>query len=83
MINAAFPVCVNSDLVKDGVTGFHAVDASEWFEKLGILINNSELRNEMAKAAAARVQAFDKKVIGGYLVKLIKQFLTAPCCTEL
>src|SRR4030042_4976513 len=41
------PVGVNRDLVEDGMNGFCATTPEEWEEKLSLLIENSELREQM------------------------------------
>jgi len=49
------PVGVNRDLVEDGVNGFYAVTPGEWEEKLSLLIESSELREQMGREGRTRV----------------------------
>ena len=49
------PVGVNRDLVEDGVNGFYAMTPKEWEEKLSLLIENSELREQMGREGRKRV----------------------------
>lgn len=49
------PYGVNSEIVEDGVNGFIATNEDEWFEKLSILIENSDLRNRLGKAGRQTV----------------------------
>jgi glycosyltransferase involved in cell wall biosynthesis len=43
------PVGVNREMVLDGINGFHAHTAQEWFDRLNQLISSPELRNRMGK----------------------------------
>jgi len=49
------PVGVNREMVIDGVNGFYAHTAQEWFDRLHQLISSPELRNRMGKAGRERV----------------------------
>ncbi|OGQ01593.1 MAG: hypothetical protein A2026_06365 [Deltaproteobacteria bacterium RBG_19FT_COMBO_46_12] len=49
------PVGINRDLVEDGANGFWAMTPGEWEEKLSLLIENSELREEMGREGRKRV----------------------------
>jgi glycosyltransferase involved in cell wall biosynthesis len=51
------PVGVNSEIVVDGRTGFHAVSDDDWFRALSSLIANKELRESMGRRARERVMA--------------------------
>ena len=51
------------DFVVQGVTGFLAEDDHELAEKFGLLVQSSELRQKMGKAAVAHVQQFDWNAI--------------------
>jgi glycosyltransferase involved in cell wall biosynthesis len=53
----ASPVGANSEAVIDGVTGFHARDASEWEEALERLIGSAELRARLGAAGRAHVES--------------------------
>ncbi len=49
------PVGVNRDLVEDGENGFYATTPGEWEEKLSILIENGQLREQMGRKGRKRV----------------------------
>lgn len=49
------PYGVNSEIVEDGVNGFIASNEDEWFEKLSMLIESSDLRNRLGKAGRQTV----------------------------
>jgi glycosyltransferase involved in cell wall biosynthesis len=51
------------DFVVPGVTGFLAEDDHELAEKFGLLVQSSELRQKMGKAAVAHVRQFDWNAI--------------------
>jgi len=67
----ASPVGVNAEYVCDGVTGFHAKNASQWIDKISELIENTELRRRMGKKGQARMKNFDIDEIGKRLLDLI------------
>jgi glycosyltransferase involved in cell wall biosynthesis len=49
------PVGINKDLVEDGVNGFYAMTPEEWEKKLSLLIEHSELREQMGREGRKRV----------------------------
>ena len=49
------PVGVNSEIVREGIDGFHATTENEWMEKLSYLIENPEERKKMGDNARQRV----------------------------
>jgi glycosyltransferase involved in cell wall biosynthesis len=49
------PVGVNRDLVEDGANGFYAMTPAEWEEKLSLLIENTQLREQMGREGRKRV----------------------------
>jgi glycosyltransferase involved in cell wall biosynthesis len=49
------PVGVNRDLVEDGVNGFYAMTPGEWEERLSLLIENPQLREQMGREGRKRV----------------------------
>ena len=59
------PVGVNSEIVQDGVNGFHAQGEREWVDRLSLLLRDAELRARLGARArvtieerySARVQA--------------------------
>ena len=73
----ASPVGVNSEYVRDGVTGFHATNTSQWVDRISKLINDQSLRKQAGQAGKSNVREFDTSVIGKRLVNLIVEFLEA------
>ncbi|MBU0489556.1 MAG: glycosyltransferase family 4 protein [Bacteroidetes bacterium] len=49
------PVGVNTEIIQDGENGFLANSENEWFEKICLLIENSELRQKLGKAGRQTV----------------------------
>ena len=49
------PVGINKDLVEDGANGFWAKTPKEWEEKLSLLIENPQLREQMGREGRRRV----------------------------
>lgn len=45
----------NSDVIKDGINGFVVETENEWFERLALLIEDSDLRRRMSRAARQTV----------------------------
>lgn len=50
------PVGVNKEIVTDYKDGLYAKDVSQWVEKIGFLIRNSDSRNKMGIAAREKVE---------------------------
>jgi len=50
------PVGVNSNIVRDGVNGFHARTAGEWIERIGVLIEDETLRRRLGQEARRTVE---------------------------
>jgi len=71
----ASPVGVNAEYVCDGVTGFHAINASQWIDRISKLIENAELRKRMSKEGLTKVKIFDINVLGKQLAELITKCL--------
>jgi len=67
------PVGVNSEYVRNGVTGYHASNIRQWIDKVSELIDDVELRKQMADAGRAQAQRFDTTVIGKKLCSLITE----------
>ncbi len=72
----ASPVGVNAEYVQDGVTGFHATEASAWVDKIGRLIQDEALRTQMGQAAGIWVNDFDTRAVKRRLVIILKECLT-------
>jgi glycosyltransferase involved in cell wall biosynthesis len=49
------PVGINKDLVEDGTNGFWAMAPEEWEEKLSLLIESPQLREQMGREGRKRV----------------------------
>jgi len=73
----ACPVGVNAEYVRDGVTGFHAINTSQWLDRVSKLIKDEALRKQAGQAGKNNVQGFDNSVIGKRLVNLIVGLLEA------
>jgi glycosyltransferase involved in cell wall biosynthesis len=71
----ASPVGVNSEYVRQNVTGFLAINNQEWTEKIAQLIENPQLRKQMGNEGLVHVQNFDIEIIGKKLLELIKKCL--------
>jgi len=71
----ASPVGVNAEYVRDGVTGFHATNTSQWIDKISQLIENPELRKRMGQEGYVQVQRFDLSTVGNQLCKLVERCL--------
>ncbi len=71
----ASPVGVNAEYVREGVTGFHAMDIRQWVNKISRLVEDPVLRNRMGQAGNVQVQRFDLSVIGKQLCKLVEKCL--------
>ncbi len=65
------PVGVNSEYVRNGVTGYHASNNLQWIDRVSELIDDIKLRKQMADAGRAQAQRFDTTVIGNKLCSLI------------
>jgi glycosyltransferase involved in cell wall biosynthesis len=69
------PVGVNTEYVRNGVTGYHAPNIPQWIHRVSELIDNIELRKQMADAGRKQVQEFDADVIGKKLCEIITKFI--------
>jgi len=70
------PVGANAEHVKDGCTGFLAIENRQWIDKLTELIKNPQLRARMGKEGLALARNFDLSVIGAKLTELLTRCLT-------
>ncbi len=67
------PVGMNRDIVKDGLNGFWATESREWVDRLGILIENRALREQMGLAGRRIVgERYCLEAVGERLVELLK-----------
>ena len=71
----ASPVGVNSEYVRQNVSGFLATSIQQWTEKITQLIKNPQLRKQMGNEGLAQVQNFDVDIIGKKLLELITKCL--------
>jgi len=65
------PVGINSEYVRDGVTGFHASSIPQWIDRITKLIKNAELRKQMGTAGKVHVEKYDIDNIGRKLCSLL------------
>jgi glycosyltransferase involved in cell wall biosynthesis len=68
------PVGTNRDIVRDGLNGFWAETEREWIDRLGILIENEELRRKMGRAGRQIVEeGYSLNAVGDRLVRIFKE----------
>jgi glycosyltransferase involved in cell wall biosynthesis len=61
------------DIVRDGVNGFWTTTKREWVDRLGLLIEDPELRKQMGLAGRKIVEErYSLQVVGERLVELFK-----------
>lgn len=64
----------NSEVIKDGVNGFLVETKEEWFDRLSLLIEDSELRRKMgAEARRAAVENYSIKVQMPRVAQIFKE----------
>ena len=73
----ACPVGVNAEYVHDGITGFHAINTSQWIDRVSKLIKDRALRKQTGQAGKNRLREFDTSVLGKRLINLIVEVLEA------
>jgi glycosyltransferase involved in cell wall biosynthesis len=67
------PVGMNRDIVRDGVNGFWTTTKREWVDRLGLLIEDPELRKQMGLAGRKIVEErYSLQVVGERLIELFK-----------
>ncbi|MFB0507414.1 MAG: glycosyltransferase family 4 protein [Thermodesulfobacteriota bacterium] len=68
------PVGMNGDIVRDGLNGFWATTKREWVDRLGLLIEDPQLRKEMGRAGRRIVEeGYSLQVVGERLTGLLKR----------
>ncbi len=68
------PVGMNGDIVRDGLNGFWATTRREWVDRLGILIEDPQLRKDMGRAGRRIVEeGYSLQVVGERLTRLLKR----------
>jgi glycosyltransferase involved in cell wall biosynthesis len=67
------PVGMNRDIVKNGVNGFWAMGEKEWIGRLGILIEDGKLREQMGLVGRRIVEeGYSLETVGERLVGLLR-----------
>jgi len=69
------PVGVNAEFITDGMTGYLASDNNQWVDKISELIENVELRKQMANAGRRHVEKFDSRVTSTKLCEILTEFI--------
>jgi glycosyltransferase involved in cell wall biosynthesis len=65
---------MNRDIVRDGVNGFWTTTKREWVDRLGLLIEDPELRKQMGLAGRKIVEErYSLQVVGERLIELFKE----------
>ncbi len=68
----ATPVGVQRELVRDGITGFHATTPAEWRDRLQQLLNDDALRQRLGNAGREVVaQSYDLPVVAAQVAKVL------------
>jgi glycosyltransferase involved in cell wall biosynthesis len=70
------PVGVNSEYVRDGVTGFQALSIPQWIDRITELIKDTELRKRMGQTGRIYVEKYDIDIIGKNLSSLLDKCIT-------
>ncbi len=72
----AAPVGVNSEYVKDRVSGYHATSIPQWIDGLTALIRDAGCRRQMGDAGRVQVETFDLELIGRQLCGLLERCIS-------
>jgi glycosyltransferase involved in cell wall biosynthesis len=73
-VAVASPTGVNSEIITDGKDGFLATSEDEWVEKIGTLITQAQLRQQIAQAGLSRIEThYSETAVLPQLVKTIQQ----------
>ncbi len=68
----ATPVDVQRELVRDGITGFHATTPAEWRDRLQQLLADAALRQRLGNAGREVVaQSYDLPVVAAQVAKVL------------
>jgi glycosyltransferase involved in cell wall biosynthesis len=73
----ASPVGVNTQYVRDTVTGFFATDMAQWIDRITKLLNDPDLRDTMKSAARQQLDQFDTPVLADRIVELVQNCLAS------
>jgi glycosyltransferase involved in cell wall biosynthesis len=68
-------VGANAEYVTDGMTGYLASNNNEWVHQISKLVENAELRRQMANASRKHVEKFDFRVTGIKLCQILTEFM--------
>ncbi len=69
----ATPVGVQRELVRDGITGFHATTPAEWCDRLQQLLADAALRQRLGDAGREVVaQSYDLPVVAARVAKVLR-----------
>ena len=69
----ATPVGVQRELVRDGITGFHATTPAEWRDRLQQLLADAALRQRLGDAGREVVaQSYDLPVVAARVAKVLR-----------
>jgi len=71
----ASPIGTNAEYVKDGITGFLAIDTRQWVDRITELTEHPDLREKMGLEGRNYALNFDVSVIGKRLAELIRECL--------
>ncbi|RMH56167.1 MAG: glycosyltransferase [Candidatus Hydrogenedentota bacterium] len=70
------PLEISAEIVEDGITGYHATDKEEWYERLKYLLNSPEQRRSMGRNARNRVlQNYSLEKAAEKLVAFVENLL--------
>lgn len=72
----ASPVGINREYVRNGISGFHAVNTGQWIDNLTALIKDPQLRRTMGRQGRQFAQEFDVSIIGKRLCEILRKCLS-------
>jgi len=77
------PVGVNAEYVADGMTGYLASDNDQWVDRISELIENAELRKQMANVSQGHVKKFDIGVTSTKLCEILTGVIEKTKTTDI
>lgn len=70
----ASAVGINNEIIRDAINGFLARNDSDWVDKISLLIESQQLRNEIINAARLEVEkGYSVQANAGKLIKVIER----------
>jgi glycosyltransferase involved in cell wall biosynthesis len=73
------PVGINKDLVENGANGYWAMTPEEWEKKLSLLIEDSELREQMGREGRRRVlESYTCQACAPRLFSILTRMMEKP-----